>query len=70
MRKSGCYGCNTKPIDFDWPKPSDLRQMSKKTLIKLAQLKYKISSANSGRFGAFQMVLSNGESSPVFAAKN
>jgi hypothetical protein len=44
--------------------------MSKKTLLKLAKLNYKISSADKYRFGAFQVILSNGESSPVFAAKD
>jgi len=43
--------------------------MSKKTLIKLAKLNYKKSSAHSTVFGAFQVILSNGESSPVFTAK-
>ena len=53
MRKSGCYGYNGIAVDFEWPKPSDLRQMSKKTLIKLAQLMYKQGSSRKERFGAF-----------------
>jgi hypothetical protein len=69
MRKSVCFGRNSNPEDFEWPKPSDLRKMSKKTLIKLAKLNYNIDSTGR-RFGAFQVVLSNGESSPVFLSKN
>ena len=69
MRKTVCFGRNTNTVDFEWPKPSDLRKMSKKTLIKLAKLNYKISFTQTNRFGAFQVVLSNGESSPVFLSK-
>ena len=70
MRKSSCYGLENKSVDFEWPKPSDLRQMANKKLIKLAQLNYNQGSTRSDRFGAFQVILSNGESSPVFAAKD
>ena len=37
--------------------------------IKVIDLKYKQSSADSDYFGAFQLILSNGTSSPVFTAK-
>ncbi len=53
MRKSVCFGRNSNPEDFEWPKPSDLRNMTKKTLLKLAKLNYKISSSDKNRFGAF-----------------
>ncbi len=69
MRRTVCYGKNSNPEDFEWPKPSDLRNMTKKTLIKLAKLNYKPYSGGN-RFGAFQVVLSNGESSPVFLSKD
>jgi hypothetical protein len=57
IRKSACFGRNTEPLDFEWPKPNDLRQMSKKSLIKLAKLNYKICSSKKIRFGAFQVIL-------------
>ncbi len=53
MRKSVCFGRNTNPEDFEWPKSSDLQKMSKKTLLKLVKLNYKISSSDKNRFGAF-----------------
>ena len=43
---------NPNPVDFEWPKPSDIRQMSKKTLLKLAKFNYKPYSGTT-RFGAF-----------------
>ena len=36
--------------------------------IKVADLKYKIKSDNNSYFGAFQLILSNGKSSPVFTS--
>ena len=42
--------------------------MPKNILIKLAELKHK-KYGGSNAFGAFQVVLSNGVSSPVFTAK-
>jgi hypothetical protein len=36
--------------------------------IKVKDLKYKICSHDKAVFGAFQVILSNGTSSPVFAA--
>ena len=62
MRKIGCFGNNDNSINFEWPKANDLMQMPKNISIKLAALKYY---DNSG-FMAFQVVLSNGISSPVF----
>ena len=56
MRKSDCYGVNPNPVDFEWPKPSDIRQMSKKTLIKLAKFNYKARKSGD-RFSAFQLIL-------------
>ena len=52
MRKSVCFGRNSNPEDFEWPKPSDLRNMSNKKLLKLAKLNYKLRSVGD-RFGAF-----------------
>ena len=44
--------------------------MHKNIGLKIKDLKYKLCSGCSGLFGAFQVVLSNGTSSPVFTAKN
>ena len=68
MRKTGCFGWNTYSIDFEWPTVNDLMQMPKNISIKLAALKHKNYGCSDG-FGAFQVVLSNGISSPVFTAK-
>jgi hypothetical protein len=70
MRKSFCFSRNTNPVDFEWPKPSDLRKMSNTALIKVAKLNYKINSSHATRFRAFKIVFSNGESSPVFLSKD
>lgn len=42
--------------------------MSKNIAIKIKDLKYKICSHDEAVFGAFQVILSNGASSPVFTA--
>ena len=70
LRKTDCYGYNGKPCDFEWPTPKDLLQMPKGALIKLQDFKYKQSTAYKDHFGAFQVTLSNGHSSPVFTASN
>ena len=43
--------------------------MSKNIAFKIKDLKYKICSKDKDYFGAFQVVLSNGTSSPVFTAQ-
>ena len=43
--------------------------MHKNIGLKIKDLKYKLCSGCSGLFGAFQVVLSNGTSSPVFTTK-
>ncbi len=66
MRKTECYGDNCKQHDFEWPKEYDLLHMLKNMPIKVKDLKY---NKTGYRFGAFQLILSNGTSSPVFIAK-
>ena len=29
LRKTECYGANSSPFDFEWPKPADLLRMAK-----------------------------------------
>jgi hypothetical protein len=67
VRKSECWGRNYYAINFEWPTAQDLLQMLKTTPnIKVADLKYKKKDGNSSWFGGFQLILSNGTSSPVF----
>ena len=69
MRRTECYGYTAYKVDFEWPLPKDLLQMSKNIALKIKDLKYKICSKDKDYFGAFQVVLSNGTSSPVFTAQ-
>ena len=69
MRKTACYGRNNYPVDFEWPKENDLLQMLLNGPMRIKDLKYRKTPAGS-RFDAFQLLLSNGISSPVFAAKD
>ena len=59
MRKTGCFGRNDKPVDFEWPTLNDFLHMPKNISIKLAKLKQKNYSAGSNAFEAFQVILSN-----------
>ena len=69
MRKTGCYGKNNWAVNFEWPTAEDLLQMAKKNIaIKVRELKYKENTSHSSYFGGFQLILSNGTSSPVFTA--
>ena len=67
MRKTACYGC-TYTVDFEWPKEKDLLQMLSNGPMRIQDLKYRKTSGGS-RFDAFQLLLSNGILSPLFAAK-
>ena len=62
MRKTGLYGDNDY-VTIQWPTKKDLLEMLKDIPRKIKHLKYKKSG---DYFGAFQVVLSNGISSPVF----
>ena len=65
MRKTGLYGYNTA-VTVQWPTPDDMMLMVKNIPRKIKDLKRK---SNGGSvFGAFQVILSNGMASPVFAA--
>ena len=68
MRKTGSYGHTAgKPVNFEFPTPQDLLQMAKNNIaIKVKDLKYRKSTSMSSWFGGFQLILSNGVSSPVF----
>ena len=66
MRKTLTYGDNRQPFDFEWPKENDLLQMPLNVQLKIKELKYNIYGT---RFGAFQVILTNGTSSSVFIAK-
>jgi hypothetical protein len=69
IRKTECWGKNNFALNFEWPTKQELLEMLKSSLnIKVADLKYKIKSNNNARFGAFQLILSNGKSSPVFTS--
>jgi hypothetical protein len=69
MRKTGLFGCNKKDY-IEWPTNNDLLQMVKNIPIKFQDLRYKNSSSHTNLFGAFQVILSNGISSPVFNSKS
>ena len=68
MRRTECYGYTDYDVDFVWPLPKDLLQMQKNIGLKIKDLKCKICSKDNSGFGAFQVILSNGTSSPVFTA--
>ena len=67
IRKTGMYGYDTS-VGFEWPTTKDLLEMVKNIPTKIQVLKHKKSTKNSNLFGAFQVILSNGISSPVFTA--
>ena len=69
MRRTICYGSTGYTVEFEWPTAKDLLQMKKNVAIKFKDLKFKKCSKDSNVFGAFQVVLSNGSCSPVFAAQ-
>jgi hypothetical protein len=69
MRNTECWGHKSHAVNFSWPPAQDLLQMLKSTpSIKVKDLKYKKRSNNNSWFGGFQLILSNGTSSPVFLA--
>ena len=65
MRKTGLYGYDTG-VNTEYPKAGDLLHMVNNIPKKIKDLKYKKSTTNGIRFGAFQVILSNGMVSPVF----
>ena len=68
MREVPCYGYNYYPVNFRFPTAQDLLQMPKNMAIKVQDLKYKKDTVNNNNyFGGFQLILSNGVSSPLFA---
>ncbi len=69
IRKTDLYGMY-KSVNIEWPTVGDLLQMANSIPFKMIGLKYKKSTTNTNRFGAFQVILSNGMSSPVFNSKN
>ena len=70
MRRTGYYGLNSGD-NIEWPTASDLLQMAQNIPVKIQVLKYQRSTYSEGKhFGAFQVILSNGMSSPVFNATN
>ncbi len=69
IRKTECWGRKDYALNFEWPTKQELLEMLKSTPnIKVADLKYKIKSNCKDWFGAFQLILSNGKSSPVFTS--
>ena len=68
MREVPCYGLfNNWPVNFRFPTAQDLLQMPKNMAIKVQDLKYKKNTVNSENyFGGFQLIFSNGVSSPLF----
>ena len=68
MRRTGQYGRLTS-VNVEYPTASDLLQMVKNIPTKIQVLRYK-SRDDGNWFGAFQVILSNGMSSPVFKANN
>ena len=69
MRKTPFYGWDHS-VDFEWPKANDLMQMLNNTKIRIKELKYQPRPPGNDVFGAFQVILKNGVSSPIFTAKD
>ena len=70
MRKTGLFGYDSR-VNIEWPTAKDLMDMLKNIPTKITDLKYQKSTWNAGtRFGALQVTLSNGISSPVFNCKD
>jgi hypothetical protein len=63
------YGCGYTE-NFLWPSLEDLKKMVQNMPTKIIDFKHKTSTWNSGCFGAFQVVLSNGIASPVMKGKS
>jgi hypothetical protein len=69
IHKTECWGRNTWALNFEWPTKQELLEMLKNTPnIKVADFKYKLRSDSKNWFAAFQLILSNGKSSPVFTS--
>ena len=69
IRKLPKMGSVYDKIDFEWPKREDLLEMLKTGLtFKVKSFSFKESTYCSDRFGAIQVNLTNGKSSPVFTA--
>ena len=69
LREVPVFGYNTQLPDFKWPTASDLLKMPTHTAIHVSKLRWKKSSRDNERFGAIQVVLSNGVESPLFLSK-
>ena len=67
MRKTGMFGKVTR-VNVEYPTASDLLQMAKNIPTKIIDLRHKTADGKYDHlFGAFQVILSNGVSSPVFS---
>ena len=64
MRKTGQYG-GGDAFNIEWPTAIDILLRANNIPIKIKDLKYQESTEDSKLFGAFQVILSNGISSPV-----
>ncbi len=70
MRKTGMYGYGND-VNIEWPTVVDLMKMANGNPFKIKDLKYQGAvHARGNCFGAFQVILSNGMSSPVFNSRN
>ena len=70
MRKLPVFGMDKYKDDYEWPNERDLPSMPKNKPIKVIGFNYKVSSMpDCKRFGAIQVLLSNGCNSPVFLSK-
>ena len=69
LRKLPKWGCVFDQIDFEWPTQEDLLRMPKDKPIKVESIQYKPCKQYNYLFGAIQVTLSNGVSSPVFTAR-
>ena len=69
MRKLPKMGNKHEKIDFEWPKREDLLEMLKeRQSFKVKSFSFKKCTPSCTRFGAIQVNLTNGKSSPVFTA--
>lgn len=70
MRKLPAFGMKGVKIEFEWPTERDLLAMPKGKPFSVLKLKWKRSRMHEQSIGAIQVILGNGQRSPVFCAKD
>jgi len=70
MRKLPLFGFTDEPVDYEFPKPDDLRRMCPNKPIRVTGFMYKPGTVYASRFGALRVLYSGDNQSPVLCAVN